>query len=96
MQDLISAAVGGFLKFLPIGFASRSALLGVIALTIAGGSHVSSNRVQEAVVSEKLTKIELTLEKMDRTLDKNTEKLIAILEEQARVKAELENLRRGR
>lgn len=96
MQDLIAAAVGTFLKVLPVGFASRTALLGVIAITIAGGYHENRNQVEQTRVEVKLEAIQETLKKMDTTLDKNTDKLIAILEEQARVKAELEALRRDK
>ena len=59
------------------------------------GEKVYIERTAElAVVEQQLSTIQSTLDKMDKTLDKNADKLLQILEEQARVRAELEILKK--
>lgn len=58
------------------------------------GEKVYIDRTAELTkVTEQLTAIQKTLEKMDSTLDNNSDKLTKVLEEQARVRAELDMIK---
>ena len=69
----------------------------LILLTMATaqiGEKVYVSRTRELTTIEgQLTGIQTTLDKMDKTLDKNQDRLVNILEEQAKVRAELEDLK---
>lgn len=47
MNELISSALATVAKALPVGVASRTALLGVVLLAVAGGFHEHSNTVSD-------------------------------------------------
>jgi hypothetical protein len=96
MHDLLASAAASFLKLLPVGLASRTAFVGMLLLALAGQSHISNNRLQEAVVAERLEVIQVTLEKIESGQHDNTDRLIQILEEQAKVRVELEYLKKGK
>ena len=70
----------------------------LLTLTMATGTigdKVYVSRTEEITrISTQLDSIKETLKKMDATLDRNSEKLTTILEEQARVKSELDAIKR--
>ena len=67
--ELINRFVEALLGFIPISFAARASLLGVLAITVAGGAHEYRNLVMQNNTTTAIERVAVKLEAVADKLD---------------------------
>lgn len=67
--ELVARTFETFLGFIPVSFAARASLLGVVAITVAGGAHEYRNLVAQNNTATAVEQVAVQLNGVSEKLD---------------------------